>query len=55
VERHIVYGTQYIDEIVCVDVNEDADTDPLESTDSRYFVHQDATWNVLCVTQVCAR
>ena len=45
------YGTQYIDEIVCMDVNEDADTDPLESTDSRYFVHQDATWNVLCLTQ----
>jgi len=51
VERHIVHGTRYIDEIVCREVNEDADTDPLEATDSRYFLHQDATWNVTFLTQ----
>jgi len=31
---------QYIDEVVCLDVNQDADTDPLEGGDTRYYVHQ---------------
>jgi len=35
----VVYGSRYIDEVVCLEVNEDADTDPLEGSDSRYFVH----------------
>jgi YD repeat-containing protein len=34
--RHAVWGN-YIDELLLLDVNKDADTDPTEGTDARYY------------------
>jgi hypothetical protein len=54
--RQLVWGTQYVDELIFMDVNGDPtesnDCDPDdqsgESTyDRRYFCHQGANWNVL--------
>jgi RHS repeat-associated protein len=45
-----VWGTQYIDELVCYDRNMDADSDCLEADDERYYYHQDANWRVVMLT-----
>jgi len=58
--RQWLWGTQYIDELVFMDVNaqpaSDNDCDPDVATgsesvaDTRYFYHQDRNWNVVALT-----
>ncbi|TWT40548.1 hypothetical protein RAS1_42600 [Phycisphaerae bacterium RAS1] len=58
--RQWVWGTQYVDELVLMDVNSspgasDSDCDPDttpggDGTDARYFYHQDRNWNVVALT-----
>ena len=58
--RQWLWGTQYIDEPVCMDVNSspthssdcDPDTsDPGGGTDRRYFYHQDRNFNVVALIE----
>jgi len=56
-----VWGTQYVDELLCMDVNDThgagTDCDPDHGAqgesgqDRRYFYHQDRNWNVIALTE----
>jgi RHS repeat-associated protein len=57
--QHMLWGTQYIDELVMFENNGDPgesdDTDPDEQTcestdDERYIAHQDRNWNVVALS-----
>ena len=52
VMRQYLWGTQYVDEIVRVDINGDylSNNDCLGAADASYYYHQDANWNVVAVT-----
>ncbi len=51
--RQYVWGTQYIDELICMDVDTNSDGDCTdigeEGADGRYRFFQDANWNVVAV------
>ncbi len=50
--RQFVWGSRYIDEIVCMDVDTDSDGDCLDAGGSaRQHYLQDANWNVLAVRE----
>jgi len=49
-ERQFVWGTQYIDEAICMDVDSDSDGDCVDTDGSkRYFYLQDANYNVIAI------
>jgi len=49
-ERQFVWGTQYIDEAICMDVDTDSDGDCVDADGSkRYFYLQDANYNVIAI------
>ncbi len=50
--RQFVWGSRYIDEIVCMDVDTNSDGDCLDAGGSaRYHYLQDANWNVVAVRE----
>jgi len=56
-ERVFVFGTQYVDEPICMAVNSDPQTDGdcFDEDDGRYFYHQDANYNVVALTDKIGR
>ncbi len=50
--QQFVWGTQYIDEAICMDVDTNSDGDCTDTAGSRHFFYcQDANWNVVALRE----
>jgi RHS repeat-associated protein len=48
--RQFVFGTQYVDEPIRMDVDTDDDGDCIDTGDKAFYYHQDANYNVTALT-----